>query len=46
VVCGLHGDKAEDRSVVTHDEVNGRWELQGSMECDELGDMGRLVPMR
>jgi hypothetical protein len=44
VVC--KGDEVEDRLVVTHDEVNGRWKLQGSMTCDELGDMGHLVPMR
>jgi hypothetical protein len=35
----------EDRSLVLHDEANGQWELQGSMRRDELGDMGRLVPM-
>ncbi len=43
VVC--MGDKVEDRLVVAHDEVNGRWELQNSMKHDELGDMGHLVPM-
>ncbi len=36
----------EDGSMVAHDEVNGQWELRGSMKCDELGDMGHLVPMR
>jgi hypothetical protein len=35
----------EDRSMVRYDEVNGRWELQGSMRQDELGDMGHLVSM-
>jgi hypothetical protein len=30
----------ENRLVVSHDEVNGRWELQGSMRRDELKDMG------
>jgi hypothetical protein len=36
----------EDRLVGVHDEVNGRWEPQGSMRRDELGDMGRLMPMK
>jgi len=36
----------EDKSMVLHDEVNGRWELQGLMRHDELGDMGCFVPMR
>ncbi len=36
----------DDRLVVAHDRVNGRWELQGFMRCDELVDMGCLVPMR
>ncbi len=36
----------EDRLVVAHGEVNGRWELQGSMRRDELGDMGHLRPMK
>ncbi len=36
----------EDRSVLAHGGANGRWELQGSMRCDELGDMGCLVPMK
>ncbi len=36
----------EDRLVEAHDEMNGRWELQGSMKLDELGDMGHLVPMK
>jgi hypothetical protein len=40
------GDEVEDRSMVAHDEVNGQWELRGSMRCDELGYMGRLVPMK
>jgi hypothetical protein len=40
------GDKVDDRLVVVHDEANGRWELRGLMEHDELGDMGRLVPMK
>ncbi len=35
----------EDRSMVPHDETNGQWELRGSMKRNELGDMGRLVPM-
>ncbi len=35
----------KDRSVVPYDEANGRWELQGSMRRDELGDMGHLVSM-
>ncbi len=25
------GDEVEDRLVVPHDEVNGQWELQGSI---------------
>jgi len=36
----------EDKSAVAHDEANGQWELRSLMRCDELGDMGRLVPMR
>ncbi len=40
------GDEVEDRSVVVHDEANEQWELQGLMRCDELGDMGCLVPMK
>jgi hypothetical protein len=40
------GDEVKDRSLVVHDEVNGRWELQSSMKHDELEDMGHLVPMR
>ncbi len=36
----------EERFMVVHDKVNGQWELQGLMKHDELGDMGRLVPMR
>jgi hypothetical protein len=36
----------EDKSMVAHDEANGRWELRNSMTHDELGDMGCLVPMR
>jgi hypothetical protein len=39
------GDEVEDMLVVVDDEANGQWELQGSMGCDELGDMGCLVPM-
>ncbi len=39
------GHEVEDRSMVAHDEVNGRCELQGSMKGDELGDMGCLIPM-
>jgi hypothetical protein len=35
----------EDRSVVLHDEANGRWELRNLMRGDELGDMGCSVPM-
>ncbi len=27
----------EDKSVVTHDETNGQWELRGLMKRDELG---------
>jgi hypothetical protein len=27
----------EDRSMVVHDKVNGRWELRGLMKHDELG---------
>jgi hypothetical protein len=34
------GDEVKDRSVVAHDKANGRWELQGSMRRDKLGDMG------
>jgi len=40
------GDEVEDRLVVVHDKGNGRWELQGSMKSDELGNMGCLVPMK
>jgi hypothetical protein len=40
------GDEVEDRLVGSHDEVNGQWELQSSMKHDELGNMGRLVPMK
>jgi len=40
------GGEVDDWLVVAHDEANGGWELQNSMRCDELGDMGRLVPMR
>jgi hypothetical protein len=29
-----------------HDKTNGRWEGQGSLRHDKLGDMGHLVPMR
>ncbi len=36
----------EDRSMVVHDEANGRRELQALMKRDKLGDMGHLVPMR
>ncbi len=36
----------EERSVVAHDQVNGQWELQGSMRRDEFRDMECLVPMR
>jgi hypothetical protein len=32
--------------VVAHDKANGRWELQGLMKHDKLGDMGCLVPMK
>jgi hypothetical protein len=44
VIC--MGDEVEDRSMVVHDKTNGRWELQSLMTCDELEDMGRLMPMR
>ncbi len=40
------GDEVEDMLVVVNDEATGWWELQGLMGCDELGDMGCLVPMR
>jgi len=40
------GDEVEDRLMVAHDEMNGRWELQGSMKHDELRDMGRLMPIK
>ncbi len=36
----------EKRSMVMHENANGRWELQGSMKHDELDGMERLVPMR
>jgi len=36
----------KDRLLVAHDKINGRWELQGSIRRDELGDVGCLVPMR
>jgi hypothetical protein len=39
------GHEVEDRSMVVHDEMNGRWELLGSMKRDELEDMGCLIPM-
>jgi hypothetical protein len=42
----MWGDEVEDRLLVVHDETNGQWELRGSMKCDELGDMGHLMPMR
>jgi hypothetical protein len=32
--------------MVTHDKANGGWELQSLMRCDELVDMGCLVPMK
>jgi hypothetical protein len=44
VVC--MGDRVEIRFVVAHDKTNGRWEGQGSMGHDELGDVECLVPMR
>jgi hypothetical protein len=34
------GDEVEDRLVVPHDEVNGQWELRGSIKRNKLGDMG------
>ncbi len=40
------GDGVENKVVMAHDETNGQWELQGSMKHDELGNMGRLVPMK
>jgi len=40
------GDEVENKSVVAHGEVNGQWELRGSMRNDELRDMGCLVPMK
>jgi hypothetical protein len=40
------GDEVKDRFVVTHDKANGRWELQGSMRCDKLGDTRHLVFMK
>jgi hypothetical protein len=39
------GHEVEDKSMVADDEVNGRWGSRGSMKQDELGDMGRLIPM-
>jgi hypothetical protein len=39
------GDEVKDKSGVAHDEATGQWELRNSMELDELGDMGHLVPM-
>jgi hypothetical protein len=44
VVCMRDG--VETRFVVAHDKTNGRWEGRGLMGHDELGDMGRLVPMK
>jgi hypothetical protein len=44
VVC--IGDGMDTKFVVAHDKTNEWWELWGSMKHDELGDMGRLVPMR
>jgi len=32
--------------VVVQFEMDRQWELQGSMRCDELGDMRCLVPMK
>jgi hypothetical protein len=40
------GDEVENRSLVVHDEANGRWELQSSMKHDKLGNMGHLVLMK
>ncbi len=39
-------DGMEDRSMVAHGKVNGRWELRNSIKYDELRDMGCLVPKR
>jgi hypothetical protein len=40
------GNGVETRSVVAHDKTNEQWEGRGSMGHDELGNMGRLVPMK
>ncbi len=40
------GDGVGNKYVVAHGKTNGRWELQGLMKQDELGDMGPLVPMK
>jgi len=40
------GDEVENRSVVAHDQATRQWELRSLMKHDELGDMGRLVPMK
>jgi hypothetical protein len=32
--------------VVAHDQAIEQWKLWSSMKHDELGDMGRLVPMK
>jgi len=40
------GGEVEDRFVVAHDQAIEQWKLWSSMKHDELGDMGRLVPMK
>jgi len=40
------GDDMENRFVVAHDQATGQWELRSLMKHDELGDIGRLVPMK
>ncbi len=40
------GFGVETKFVVAHNKINRQWEGQGSMEHDELKDMGCLVPMK
>ncbi len=44
VVCIRKG--VENEIVVVCERTNGQCELRGSMKHDELGDMGRYMPMR
>jgi hypothetical protein len=44
VVCIGNGMK--NGFVVTHEKVNGWYELWSSIRHDELGDIGHFVPIR